>query len=175
MKYNPKPVIAVCGDSDAAEAAAGEAGELGTLIAQNGWHLICGGGTGVMEAACRGFVEERDQAGLNVVSIGVLPSDDVKWANEYIDVPVATGMGYARNAIIVQTATVVCAIGGRSGTLSEIAFAWQFNKPIVALKTGSGWADRLAGQKIDERRTDIIHEAENAARAVEIIKEILTQ
>jgi len=166
-----RPVIAVCGDSDASEAAVTAAAELGAAIASEGWHLICGGGGGVMEAACRGFADARNKTDFNIVTIGVLPAGDAAWANEYVDIPVATGMGYARNAIIVQTAHAVVAIGGRAGTLSEIAYAWQFNKPVIALKTGSGWADELAGRKIDDRRKDVIHEALNAGRAVEIIKE----
>jgi hypothetical protein len=93
--------------------------------------LICGGRGGVMEAACRGA------KGAGGLTIGVLPGMSRRHANAYVDIPIVTGMGEARNAIIARTADVVIAIGGSYGTLSEIAYAFGFDTPVVGLGT---WA-----------------------------------
>lgn len=82
-----------------------------------------------MEAACRGA---RSAGGLTV---GILPGSDIRAANPYVMVPVATGMGEARNAIIVQTAAAVIAVGGEYGTLSEIALARKRGKVVIGLHT----------------------------------------
>jgi uncharacterized protein (TIGR00725 family) len=89
--------------------------------------LVCGGLGGVMEAACRGA---RSKGGLTV---GLLPSDDRGTANGWVQVAIATGLGEARNALIVRSADVVIAIGGGWGTLSEIAFARKAGKPVVGV------------------------------------------
>jgi uncharacterized protein (TIGR00725 family) len=102
--------------------------EVGRLIAQSGAILVCGGKGGVMEAACKGAVDA------NGLTIGILPSDNIQEANEYVLVPVATGMGIARNIIIVRTAQAVISINGRYGTLSEMAFTAQLDKPLFSLQ-----------------------------------------
>jgi len=109
------------------EAAAAEA--VGCGVAEAGAVLICGGRGGVMEAACRGA------KGAGGLTIGVLPGISRGQANAYVDIPVVTGIGEARNAIIARTADVVIAIGGSYGTLSEIAYAVGFDKPVVGLGT----------------------------------------
>jgi len=106
--------------------------EVGYHIAQRGAILICGGLGGVMEAACRGA---KKGGGM---TIGVLPTADKLAANEFVDIPIVTGIGEARNSIIVRTADALIAIGGKYGTLSEIAFALAFGKPIVGLHTWQG-------------------------------------
>jgi len=103
--------------------------EVGSLIAQQGWVLICGGGLGVMEAACKGA---KKQGGLTV---GILPSSDGKEANKYLDVKIPTGLGYARNVLVVRASDAVIAISGEYGTLSEIAFAFNEEKLIVGIDT----------------------------------------
>jgi hypothetical protein len=82
-----------------------------------------------MEAACRGA---KEAGGLTV---GILPGTDRREANPYVELPIVTGIGYARNAIITRTAEAVIAIGGSYGTLSEIAFALDFGTPVVGLRT----------------------------------------
>jgi uncharacterized protein (TIGR00725 family) len=123
------PLIAVIGGSSATpeEAAAAEA--VGRALAEGGAVLVCGGRGGVMEAACRGA---RAAGGLTV---GILPGADRRQANPYVDVPIVTGLGEARNAVVARTAQAVIAIGGSYGTLSEIAFALQFGVPVVGLET----------------------------------------
>lgn len=165
-----RPIIAVIGDSDAKPEAIAAARDLGRRIARAGWHLLTGGGTGVMEGACLGFAEERSQNRDSVMSIGILPSADPAWANPYVDIPIVTGMGYARNAIIANTASALVAVGGRAGTLSEIAHAWQFGKPVVALVGAGGWADRLGGQAVDDRRADQVHPAATAEEAADLLR-----
>jgi len=103
--------------------------EVGRLIAQQGWILVCGGRTGVMEAACKGA---KRGGGLTV---GILPSSNGRDANKYVDVKIPTGLGYARNILVVRASDAVIAISGEYGTLSEIAFAFNEEKPIVGIDT----------------------------------------
>jgi uncharacterized protein (TIGR00725 family) len=102
---------------------------LGRGIAQRHAVLICGGLTGVMEHAARGA---QAAGGL---TIGLLPSDDVREASAHIDVAIATGLGHARNAILARTADGVVALGGGLGTLSEIALALCNRRPTIGIKT----------------------------------------
>ncbi len=132
--------IAVVGPSAAtpAEHALGE--EVGRLIAERGAVLVCGGLGGLMEAAAGGC------AAAGGVSIGILPTTDRGEANPYLTVAVATGMGEARNAIVVRTADAVIAVGGEFGTLSEIALALKMGKPVVGLGT---WELAKRGSRVD--------------------------
>ena len=102
---------------------------MGKGVAERGAVLICGGMSGVMEHAARGA---RAAGGL---TIGLLPTADVNDANEFIDVPIATGMAHARNAILALTPHGVIAIGGGLGTLSEIALALRNLRPVIGIKT----------------------------------------
>lgn len=124
-----KKIIAVIGGRRTEKALLLEAEEVGRLIAKRGATLICGGLTGVMEAASKGA---KSQGGLTV---GILPHNDTKEANPYIDIPIATGLGLTRNVIIARAAEVLIAVGGEYGTLSEIAFALQVGKPVVGIRT----------------------------------------
>ncbi|MFH1519848.1 MAG: TIGR00725 family protein [Candidatus Omnitrophota bacterium] len=121
--------VAVVGGHKASRRAYKIAYEVGELIAKAGWALICGGREGVMEAACRGA---RSQGGLTV---GILPSSDGEDANKYLDVTIPTGLGYARNILVVRAAKAIIAISGEYGTLSEIAFGFNEEKPIVGIDT----------------------------------------
>lgn len=123
-------VIGVIGESaftDAGHDALAE--EVGRRVAAAGAALICGGLGGVMEAACRGA---RAAGGL---TIGVLPGLERAEANPFVDVAVATGLGQARNVLIVLSCDALIAIGGGFGTLSEIALALRHGKPVVGLRT----------------------------------------
>jgi uncharacterized protein (TIGR00725 family) len=129
-------LIAVLGGSDATPEAFGIAEDAGREIARRGAVLICGGLGGVMESACRGA---RAAGG---TTVGVLPGAAAAEANPYVDIPIVTSMGQARNAIIVQSADAFIAIGGGYGTLSEIAFALRLGKPLVGIQT---WSMQYAG------------------------------
>jgi len=122
-----RPIVAVVGGSECTGAEAALAEELGRCLAQRGAVVVCGGLTGVMEAVARGV---RAAGGL---TIGILPGNDARDANAYIDVPLATGMGEMRNALIVRVAGAIVAIGGGTGTLSEIAMALRIGTPVVGL------------------------------------------
>lgn len=122
-------VIAVCGTGFGSPETDELAEEVGSLLARAGAAIVCGGDTGVMEAACRGAKRSGG------TTIGILPGDDRSAANRYVDVAIATGMGEMRNALIVRSADAVIAIGGGPGTLSEIAFALKIGRPVVGLRT----------------------------------------
>lgn len=126
---NQARIIAVVGGDNCPPGTGCLAEEVGRLLAEKGAVLICGGRNGVMEAACRG----AQSAG--GITVGVLPSDSREEANPYVQVPIVTGMGYARNVIIVRSADAVIAIDGSYGTLSEIAFALSYGVPVVGLET----------------------------------------
>ena len=79
-----------------------------------------------------------------------------------------TGLGIARNILVVRTADVVIAIGGGAGTLSEIAIAWQLGRTVIAIEDSGGWASQLAGKHLDDRRTDPILVAPDPERAIEL-------
>jgi uncharacterized protein (TIGR00725 family) len=117
------------GDARADEAAA--AHSVGREVARAGAVVICGGLGGVMAAACRGAKKEGG------TTVGVLPGSDRAAANEWVDVAIATGLGEARNAVVVRAADALIAVGGGFGTLSEIAFALKAGKLVVGLGT---WA-----------------------------------
>ncbi|NPA15099.1 MAG: TIGR00725 family protein [Deferribacteres bacterium] len=120
-------MIGVIGASIATSRDLENAFAIGKLIAQLGCALICGGLGGVMEAAARGA---KEAGGL---TIGVIPGYSKSDANPYIDVPIATGLGHARNVIIAATSDALVAVGGEYGTLSEIAFSLKMGKPVISL------------------------------------------
>ena len=120
-------VVGVIGGEQADEVHAELAYEVGRELGARGHTLVCGGRGGVMREACRGA---RETGGLTV---GILPGDDARDANEFVDVPVVTGLGSARNTIIARTAEALVAVDGSYGTLSEIAFGLIAGRPIVAL------------------------------------------
>jgi len=131
MTEKRKKIIAVIGGSEPSPDEAKLAEEIGRELARQGATLVCGGLGGVMEAACRGVSSEGG------VTIGVLPGDSPKAANPYVQIPIVTGIGYARNMAVVKSAQAVIAIGGSYGTLSEIAHARQGGIPVIGLNTWS--------------------------------------
>lgn len=128
QKFIPISVIGAssCDDETAALAEA-----VGRELAKRGATVVCGGLSGVMTAVCRGA---REAGG---TTIGILPGEDPKEANPWVDIPIATGMGHARNAIVVKTGLAVLAIDGAFGTLSEIGHALGQQDPltVVGLRT----------------------------------------
>lgn len=121
--------IAVFGGRVSSKALLNVAYEVGQLIADRNGILYCGGMGGVMEAACRGA---REHGGLTV---GILPTAEAESANSFVDIPIVTGIGTARNSIIARSVHGGIAINGRYGTLSEIAYSLDFHKPIVGIET----------------------------------------
>ena len=126
-----KKIIAVIGGGQCTQKEARLAEEVGRELAKRGAVLVCGGLGGVMETACRGASSEGG------TTIGILPGEDSQAANPYVQIPVATGMGYARNIAVVKSARAVIAVGGSYGTLSEIGHALQGGTPVIGLGTWS--------------------------------------
>jgi uncharacterized protein (TIGR00725 family) len=146
--------VAVVGGGDVDQATYDLARELGRELARRGAVVVGGGLGGVMEAACRGA---KDEGG---ATLGVLPGDDRRSANPFVDVAVATGMGEARNAVVARTADVVVAVAGEFGTLSEIALALRMGKPVVGLST---WELAREGRPVEA-----VVRAAGAAEAAEL-------
>jgi uncharacterized protein (TIGR00725 family) len=119
--------VAVVGAGRATAEQERVAEEVGRELARAGAVVVCGGLGGVMEAACRG-AKDGDGA-----TLGILPGLDRAAANPFVDVAVPTGLGEARNALVVRAADALVAVGGEYGTLSEIALALKTGKPVVAL------------------------------------------
>ncbi len=145
--------IGVIGGRKASRKQLKWAEEIGRFIAEYPAILLCGGLGGVMDSAARGA---RNAGG---ITVGILPGSDKTAANSGIGVRIATGMGLARNVIIVGSSDLVFAIGGSHGTLSEMAFALQFGIPVIGLET---W-------NVDER----VIKAENPQDAVKRARELL--
>jgi uncharacterized protein (TIGR00725 family) len=123
----PGPYVAVVGSGEASGELYEKAREVGRLVAERGGTVVCGGRSGVMEAAARGAAEAGGTA------IGILPDEDRRRANEYLIYSVATGTGHARNLAVVCSGDVVVAVGGEYGTLSEIGLALKVGRPVVTL------------------------------------------
>jgi uncharacterized protein (TIGR00725 family) len=132
-----KKIVAVIGGGQCSKEEAKLAEEVGRELARRGVTLICGGLGGVMEAACRGASSEGG------TTIGILPGDNRQSANPYVQIPIVTGMGYARNVAVVKSAQAIIAIAGSYGTLSEIGHALQNGIPVIGLNT---WALSRNGQ-----------------------------
>lgn len=152
------PHVAVVGGGDAGPTDVAMAEDLGRELARRGAVVVCGGLGGVMEAVCRG----ARQAGGR--TIGILPGNDRSQANPHVEVAVATGLGEARNLLVVRTADVVVAVGGEFGTLSEIAFALRLGTPVVGIGT---WELAKDGRPVDAiQRVTTAAEAADAAAAL---------
>jgi uncharacterized protein (TIGR00725 family) len=154
-------MIAVIGEGDPTPELASLAEEVGAEIAAAGAILVCGGMRGVMEAACRGA---RGRGG---VTIGILPTACHADANPYVTYPIPTGLGHARNIIVARCAHAIVAVGGKFGTLSEIAFAKVEGTPVVGLQTWRLDRDGLEGDCLIRASDakDAVARALEAARA----------
>lgn len=129
-------LVGVVGGGSCSQEIEHLAFDVGRELAARGAAVVCGGHGGVMQAVCRGA---REAAG---VTIGILPGNDASAVNPYVDYAIVTGMGEARNVIIVRTSACLIAIGGEYGTLSEVALALKMGVPVVGLGT---WELSLPG------------------------------
>jgi uncharacterized protein (TIGR00725 family) len=132
--------VAVVGGSEPSREESVVAERVGRALAERGAVLVCGGRGGVMEAACRGA-----KAG-GGTTVGILPGPDRAEANQFVDVAIATGLGEARNALVVRAADALIAVGGSWGTLSEIALGLRAGKRVVGLGT---WELARGGEPVD--------------------------
>lgn len=149
-----KKLIAVIGGSRSSDKENKLAEDVGREVARRGAVLICGGLGGIMEAACRGAISEGG------LTVGILPGESSRDANSYVQIPIVTGIGYARNVVVAKSAQAVIAIGGSYGTLTEIGYALQNGIPVIGLGT---WSLSRKGKEDKS-----IIPAENAADAVSI-------
>ena len=129
MELRKKIRIGVIGGSQPDKESRQNAFRVGQLIAKKGGILVCGGLSGVMEAASRGA---KEAGGL---TLGILPGNSADDANVYVDIPIATGIGYARNSLVALNSDVIIAINGRYGTLTEIAYGCIYGKKIIGIGT----------------------------------------
>jgi uncharacterized protein (TIGR00725 family) len=129
MKTSRPPVVAVIGAASCSPAQSAIAEAIGRMLALKGAVLVCGGRGGVMEAVCRGAQEAGG------FTIGLLPGNDPAQGNPYLSVALPTGLGQARNALVVQAGQAVIAIGGGYGTLSEIGLALKSGRRVIGLGT----------------------------------------
>lgn len=150
--------IAVIGPGDGSKELCELATEVGRLVAQAGAVLVCGGLHGVMDAAAHG----AKQAG--GCTIGVLPGHDRSAANPFIDHAITTGLGEARNLVVVSSGDAVIAVGGSYGTLSEIGLAAKIGRPVVILE---GWRLETSGPAAASGRPGIYY-AHSPQEAVEL-------
>ncbi len=154
MSRRPLAAVVGCGEDSASPDELRDAQVLGRALVDAGFRLVTGGLGGVMEAASRGAHTSDHYRDGDVV--GILPGYDAATANPSVDVAICTGAGHVRNVLVVASADVVLAVGGRAGTLSEVALAWTLGKPVVAVGS-TGWGARLAGTPVDDRRDDEVH------------------
>jgi uncharacterized protein (TIGR00725 family) len=155
-------IIAVIGGEEASPEVARLAEEVGRELARRGCTVVCGGGAGVMEAVCKGARAEGGH------TIGILPGHNAAESppNEYVEFPIFTGLGYARNSTVVLSAQAVIAIDGAYGTLSEIAYALIHDVPIIGLDT---WHFSYPGHDAERmpRAKDAVDAAKKAIAAAE--------
>jgi uncharacterized protein (TIGR00725 family) len=133
--------------------------EVGKEIAHAGAVLICGGLGGVMESA-------KDNGG---TTVGIIPQEEFLYANEYCDIVVCTGIGYARDFVVASSADGIIAVGGGVGTLIELGVGYMTKKTMVAISGSGGVADIYGGKFLDERNRVSITVAKDAKTAVEMI------
>jgi uncharacterized protein (TIGR00725 family) len=145
------PFVAVIGDGDPRGPDAHRimewAEEVGSLLARGGATVVTGGLGGVMRAASRGAASVGGQ------TIGILPGADTSEANEYVRLPIATGLGVTRNLVVVTSSDAVVAVGGRHGTLSEIGLALRMGRHVVTLSSWRLESDhRMGGPRVHRAR-----------------------
>lgn len=160
VKYIHMKIIGIMGGSCCTKEEYEIAYQVGRLIARNGFVLLCGGGSGVMEAAAKGAFEEGG------LTIGIMPGSNREESppNPYIKIPVFTGMSDGRNSINAKSSDIVIAIGGGWGTLSEIALSLKNKKKVILLKS---WNEKI------EIKDENLFIAKNLKELEKIFKEIL--
>ncbi|MCM8757472.1 MAG: TIGR00725 family protein [Candidatus Omnitrophica bacterium] len=124
-----KWIVGIVGGRNCSKEVEKLAQELGKNLAKVADFLVCGGLGGVMKAVCKGF---KSKGG---VTIGIIPGYDKNDANPYVDIVIPSGLGLARNVLVVKTADVVVALPGEYGTLSEIAYCLQFGIPVISFRS----------------------------------------
>ena len=142
---------------------------VGTEVARRGAILLTGGLGGVMESACKGAREN------NGITVGIVPQDETRYANEYCDVVIATGIGWARDFVTAYSADAIILIGGGAGALIETCAGYLKSKPIIAIEGSGGIADLTKGTFLDERKSVKILSERDPEKAVARALELARQ
>lgn len=143
-----RPTAAVIGSARADQETLNAAREVGRALVEHGLRVLTGGLGGVMAAALEGARSARCYKEGD--TIAVLPTYAHADANRWADVIICTGLNHGRNTIVAASAQVIVVVGGRAGTLTELATAWSLGRPIVAVDV-PGWGSQLAGEALDDR------------------------
>jgi len=161
--------IAVLGSSKAITTpdAYNLAFEVGEEIAKRNALTLTGGGLGVMEAALKGAKKHKGK------TLAIIPWENLNKVNDYADVVVATGIGWSRNSINLNSCDGAIIVGGGAGTLNEATYAYMMNKPLVALTPSGGIAKELTNKYFDVRKTEFIYGTNTAKEAVELILKLI--
>lgn len=146
--------VSVIGGSTVSDEQYRQACEVGRRLADGGHETVCGGRSGVMEAVCRGASEAGGH------TIGILSGRETATANDYVDTPIATGIGNARNVLVVMNGAAAIAIDGSTGTLSELGHALDMGRPVAGLGT----------HRLDSVGGDAIEHVDTPAEAVEYVE-----
>jgi uncharacterized protein (TIGR00725 family) len=149
--------------------------ELGKLLVDNGYRVLSGGMKGIMEAVFEGAKQSEKASDSDTIAI--VPSFNPDISNNYSDIIIPTGLDLYRNGIVANSDAVI-AIGGGSGTLSEIAYAWALYRLVIAFKNTGGWSEKLAGTKIDIRTRykdidDMVFAVEKPEEVINILNDKL--
>jgi uncharacterized protein (TIGR00725 family) len=150
-------------DDRCSEVAREIAYRVGKEIALSGSVLICGGLGGVMEAACKGAKEANGN------TVGIIPQDKFSFANQFCDIVICSGIGFARDFIVATSSDGIIAVGGGIGTLIEMSVGYMIKKKIVAISLSGGVSEVYAGKYLDERKRVLIESAPDAKSAVQAI------
>lgn len=150
-----RPLAAVIGSARGDDGGLADAHELGRALVDIGFRVATGGLGGIMDAALHGARSSTRYREGDTVAF--LPTYGETGVSAAADIVLRTGLQHARNVVMIASADVVLAIGGRAGTLTELALAWELSRPVIAVGTSAGWATELAGRALDDRRTDKVH------------------
>lgn len=162
-------VIAVLGSSKVitTKKAYNYAFEVGQEIAQKKLVTLTGGGLGVMEAAHKGAKSKKGK------TLAIIPWEDMSRVNDYADYVVATGIGWSRDAINLNSCDGAILVGGGAGTLNEATYGYMMSKPIVALTPSGGMAEELTNKYFDVRKTEYIYGADSPKEAVNLLLKLI--
>ena len=170
VKKSKRPIqIAVLGSSDVICSVIGYnmAFEVGQEIAKAKAVTLTGGGLGVMEAALKGAKKERGH------TLAIVPWESMEKVNDYADIVVATGIGWSRNSINLNSCDGAIIVQGGAGTLNEATYGYMMSKPIVALTPSGGVAEEISNKYFDERKTDFVYGADSPKEAVKLILKLI--
>ncbi|MCF7871968.1 TIGR00725 family protein [Candidatus Woesearchaeota archaeon] len=169
MKSKRNIVIAVLGSSKVitTKKAYNYAYEVGQEIAKKGFVTLTGGGLGVMEAAHKGAKSKKG------TTISIIPWEDMSRVNDYSDFVIATGIGWSRDAINLNSCDGAILVGGGAGTLNEATYGYMMSKPIVALTPSGGMAEELTNKYFDVRKTEYIYGSNSPIEAVNLIIKLI--